>query len=82
MPSKFVITYGELDPRLCELHGGEATRFGTLIDPNGHKWIICATCINGLWDATNWAIIREEAESEAEQKLAAKFAQMMMKGGE
>jgi hypothetical protein len=51
MPNQIVLTYGDLaDPRPCELHGGLATRFGTLIDPNGHKWIICADCINSLWE--------------------------------
>ena len=50
MSNPIVLTYGDLPtPRVCELHGGLASRFGTLIDPNGHKWAICATCINGLW---------------------------------
>lgn len=49
MDRQIVLTFGDLDERACELHGGLATRFGTLIDPNGHKWIICAACIGSLW---------------------------------
>jgi hypothetical protein len=68
MPSNYVITYGDLDPRLCELHGGVASRFGTLIDPNGHKWIICADCINTLWaerQAMNMEPTKEEKVDQA-----------------
>jgi hypothetical protein len=51
MRDSIVLTFGDMsEPRPCELHGGLATRFGTLIDPNGHKWVICAACINSLWE--------------------------------
>jgi len=35
---------------VCELHYGPAESFGTLLDPNGHVWLICADCIKSLWD--------------------------------
>jgi hypothetical protein len=43
------LTYGDTPEQMCQLHYGKATRFGTLIDPNGHKWLICSDCIGTLW---------------------------------
>jgi len=45
------IRYGTLGPRACDLHGGVRERFGTLVDPNGHAWLICDLCITSLWEA-------------------------------
>jgi hypothetical protein len=45
-----VVSFGEIPNANCQLHGGTAARFGTLVDPNGHKWLICADCINSLWE--------------------------------
>jgi hypothetical protein len=33
----------------CQLCFKPTDRFGTLIDPSGHKWLICSVCINTLW---------------------------------
>jgi hypothetical protein len=45
-----IVSFGEIPHANCQLHGGTAERFGTLVDPNGHKWLICAGCINSLWE--------------------------------
>lgn len=71
MAAKYVITYGDLDPRTCELHGGTHTRFGTLIDPNGHKWVICADCINTLWNTRQETILSEDAQAERDSIIDA-----------
>jgi hypothetical protein len=35
----------------CQLHFGPSPdgRYGSLVDPNGHRWHICSECINSLW---------------------------------
>ena len=33
----------------CQVHFGEATQFGTLVDRVGHCWLVCQDCINALW---------------------------------
>ena len=63
------VSYGELPEQVCKLHGGEATRFGTLVDPNGHRWLICAGCINSLWGENQWIIREEEVDRRARQLL-------------
>jgi uncharacterized protein with PIN domain len=65
---------------MCEVHGGVGTKFGTLVDPNGRKWDICATCINGLWDAAHWANLEQRAEANAEGRLAERLARMLSEG--
>lgn len=45
-----IVSYGDIPNATCQLHGGEAGRFGTLIDPNGHRWLICDECIASLWE--------------------------------
>jgi hypothetical protein len=39
------------DAQVCQLHFDASPdgRYGTLIDPNGHRWHICSECINSLW---------------------------------
>lgn len=66
--SPSVIAYGNLGERKCQLHGGIATIFGTLIDPNGHKWLICSACIDNFW-AGNQAMITEERIEERAREL-------------
>jgi hypothetical protein len=34
----------------CQLCYKPAESFGTLVDPNGHAWLVCADCIRSLWD--------------------------------
>jgi hypothetical protein len=53
---------------MCKLHGEIAYRFGTLVDPNGHSWLICSQCIDNLW-AGNQAIITEERVEERARQL-------------
>lgn len=33
----------------CQLCYKPAESFGTLVDPNGHAWLICKGCIDSLW---------------------------------
>lgn len=62
------ITYGTIPGQACKLCGNLATRVGTLVDPNGHRWLICSECIDNLW-AGNQAMITEERVQEAARKL-------------
>lgn len=48
--AKATVSFGDIPNANCQLHGGTAGRFGTLVDPNGHRWLICADCINSLWE--------------------------------
>jgi hypothetical protein len=34
---------------ICQVCFKQRKRFGTLIDPNGHSWLVCNKCINRLW---------------------------------
>lgn len=45
---------------ICQICFKDRKRFGTLVDPNGHSWLICAPCINGLWEDSQ-ALNQEEA---------------------
>jgi hypothetical protein len=63
------VTYGTTPPQACKLHGELATRFGTLIDPNGHRWLICAECIDALWSKQQFVIRDEEVNRRARQLL-------------
>jgi hypothetical protein len=68
----------------CQLHYGDAERFGTLIDPNGHAWLICADCIDSLWkdkQAFNQADKTPEVISIlSDEALDAIVAQMKERG--
>lgn len=73
MPSRNVtVVYGEMTPRKCQLCGKMKARFGSLIDGNGHTWLICADeggCVDGLWHR-NAAIIQDaEIEARARQLI-------------
>lgn len=35
---------------ICQVCFNDETRFGTLVDPNGHTWLVCRNCINQLWE--------------------------------
>lgn len=63
------VTYGNTQPQTCKLHGELATRFGTLIDPNGHRWLICAECIDTLWSGRQFVIRDEEVNKRARELL-------------
>lgn len=74
MPSaNVVVLYGKCPLRPCKLCGKDNTRFGTLVDQNGHSWLVCTDCIDGLW-SRNAAIIQdEEVERRAEQLIQDKL---------
>jgi hypothetical protein len=40
--------YGDF-PARCQLCWKERKRFGSLVDPNGHVWLICSKCIKKGW---------------------------------
>lgn len=69
MPSGMVkVAWGHLPRRNCKLCANAHTNFATLVDMNGHKWLICADCVNNLW-AGNQATITEERIQEAARQL-------------
>lgn len=74
MPSSnVVVLYGDTASRNCKLCGKLHTRFGTLVDPNGHSWLVCVTCIDNLWSG-NAAIIQDaEVEDRARQLVQDKL---------
>lgn len=42
------ITYGDYN-HTCQVCYKPRTRFGLLVDPNGHSWRVCQKCIDRLW---------------------------------
>ena len=74
MPStNVVVLYGDTSLRDCKLCGRQNRRFGTLVDPNGHSWLVCVTCIDNLWKG-NAAIIQDaEVEDRARQLVQDKL---------
>lgn len=68
MASSKGILFGKLGPRPCKLCGNIKDEFGTLIDSNGHSWLICITCIDNLWSG-NAAVITDEAVEERARHL-------------
>lgn len=56
------IKWGDFEG-VCQLHGAPAERFGTLVDPNGHMWLVCDVCIKALWEGRQ-ALNLEEADKE------------------
>lgn len=70
MPSRNItVLYGETTRRKCNLCGKFNTRFGSLIDPNGHSWLVCVTCIDNLWHGNAAIISDAEVEDRARQLL-------------
>jgi hypothetical protein len=61
------VLYGNTSPTACKLCGKTHTRFGTLIDPNGHAWLVCNTCIDNLWSGNAAFIVDSEIEDRAKQ---------------
>lgn len=74
------IQYGNM-VAVCQLHNGEADRFGTLVDPNGHMWLLCSDCIKGLWDAAHWTKLQEQADEAAEARLAQRLSKLLSEKG-
>lgn len=62
------LVFGEGPRKDCQLCWKKRTRFGMLVDPNGHLWLICAECINTLW-AGNQAIITEDEIDQRARQL-------------
>lgn len=70
MPSRNItVLYGPTTPRKCGLCGKLKARFGSLIDPNGHTWLICDDDINSLWGERAAIITDEEIEARAAQLI-------------
>ena len=44
------IHYGDF-AGICQLCFKDGQRFGTLVDANGHTWLICQSCIIAVWEA-------------------------------
>lgn len=57
------VRYGDF-VETCRIHGGVRGRFGTLIDPNGHKWLVCDVCINALWGERQQMILSDKEQAE------------------
>jgi hypothetical protein len=74
MPSSNVmVLYGDTSPRDCKLCGKQNTRFGTLIDCNGHSWLVCMACVDGLWSRNAAVIVDAEIEDRARQLVQDKL---------
>lgn len=67
------VLYGNTSPRPCQLGGHTSDRFGTLIDCNGHSWLICMTCIDNLWAGNAAVIVDAEIEERAKQLVQEKL---------
>lgn len=69
-----IVTFGTLPGNIpCQLCFQPKGNFGTLIDPNGHRWLICADCINSLWeDKQSLNQPDEEPITDAEKELITK----------
>jgi hypothetical protein len=65
MPT-FPFRWGEFT-ETCQLCAEVKTRFGAMVDPNGHIWRICADCINSLWDANQATKVQQRIEDRAEE---------------
>jgi hypothetical protein len=59
------VKYGSF-PGVCQVHGGNESRFGTLVDPNGHRWLVCSECIDVLW-GNRQQMNLEELEKERQE---------------
>jgi hypothetical protein len=68
-----VALYGDTQPTACKLCGTMQTRFGTLIDCNGHTWLICMACVDGLWSRNAAVIVDEVIEERARQLVQDKL---------
>jgi uncharacterized protein with PIN domain len=60
------LRWGEFS-ETCKVHGETAEKFGTLVDCNGHMWLICDKCINSLWDERSFMKMQEMIEERAEE---------------
>jgi hypothetical protein len=61
--------WGHIPSRNCKLCAESKTNFGMLVDPNGHKWLICSDCIANLWAGNQAFITQERVEERARQLL-------------
>lgn len=64
------IRYGDM-VGVCAVHGGQGSRFGTLVDPQGHAWLVCVTCINSLWGERQQMILSETEQAERDEIIDA-----------
>lgn len=70
MPSRDItVIYGDMNPRKCQLCGKLKARFGSLIDCNGHSWLVCMDCVDGLWHRNAAVIQDSEVENRARQLI-------------
>ena len=78
MTSLSPIKFGQINAT-CELCWKTKERFGSLIDPNGHAWLICADCINTWWEEDH-ALKMEERVNELAKERAITLIQERLLG--
>jgi len=61
------IHYGDF-VGICQVCFKDNHRFGTLVDPNGHTWLVCKNCINKLWQDAQ-AILQEDHQDKIEAAI-------------
>jgi len=69
----------------CQLCFTDQERFGTLVDPNGHKWLICALCINALWDGRQMLNMEQadrDRQAEAVDAALGRLRNLLIEGSE
>jgi hypothetical protein len=71
--ANIVALFGDTVPTTCKLCGKTQTRFGTLVDCNGHTWLICMECVDGLWSRNAAVIVDAEIEERARQLVQEKL---------
>jgi hypothetical protein len=64
---------------ICQLCYEDKSNFGTLVDPNGHSWLICSDCITSLW-SDRQAINQERQVEEKAVELAQDAVRKLITG--
>lgn len=72
------IHYGDF-VGICQVCFNDAQRFGTLVDPNGHSWLICTGCIKGLWE-TKQALNQEAAQRQVAEDFINELRDKLLGG--
>lgn len=74
------IRFGNINA-VCQLCNNTRHRFGTLVDPGGHVWLICADCIKSMWDKNHWQHIQDLVEERAEEMAMTKIRESLFGSG-
>jgi hypothetical protein len=80
---KVDIRWGDFS-ETCQLCFTGQERFGCLVDPNGHKWLICAVCINALWvgrQMLNMEATERDRQAEAVDSALGRLRDIMLGDG-